>query len=121
VTQPFIDKKIAAPTRRVRAGRLEDLPPGSKTLLRDYLENILLVNVAGKFFAVSNTCPHAGGWMVYGPLEGYILECPMHFWPFDLRTGCLVGMEATGIDERLNTYPVIIEAGEVFVELPAGS
>ena len=109
------------PHRRLRAGRIEDIPPGSKKFLPDYYENILVVNVDGQFFAVSNTCPHAGGWMAYGPLDGYILECPMHYWPFDVRNGCLAGMEDSGLFERLNTYAVTVEAGEVFVELPPGA
>jgi len=73
--------------------------------------------VGGEFFALSNTCPHAGGYLNYGPLDGYLIECPLHYWPFDLRTGELIGIFEE--DARLNTYPVIIEGDEVFVELPS--
>lgn len=103
---------------RIRVGRLSQFPFGRKKLIIHELENILVVNVGGEFFAVSNTCPHAGGWLNYGPLDGYIIECPLHFWPFDLRTGCLVDMPEADEEDKLNTYPVIIEGDDIFVQLP---
>ncbi len=103
---------------RKRAGRLDEFPFGRKRLLPGEPENILVVNVGGEFFAVSNTCPHAGGYLNYGPLDNYIIECPLHFWPFDLRSGKLVDMDYADEEDRLNTYPVIIEGDEIFVEIP---
>ncbi len=97
---------------------MSQYPPGSQKLVKTPLESILLVNVGGQFFAVSNICPHAGGYLNYGPLTGYIIECPLHYWPFDVRTGELAGMEETGLDERLNTYPVLAEDGQLYLELP---
>ena len=100
---------------------MADLPPGSKKLIKTDLENILLVNVEGRFFAVSNTCPHAGGWLNYGPLNGYIIECPLHFWPFDVRTGLLDGeMMEAGYYDRLCTYPTSVANDEVYIELAPG-
>ena len=96
---------------------MEQLPPGTKKVIDTKLERILLVNVEGQFYAVSNTCPHAGGYLNYGPMSGFIVECPLHFWPFDVRTGCLVGMEETGVEDWLNTYPTSVKDGEVFIEL----
>lgn len=101
----------------VRVGQLSEFPFGRKKMIVTELENILVVNVGGEFYAVSNTCPHAGGYLNYGLLDGYILECPLHYWPFDLRTGCLVDMPEAYEEDRLNTYPVIIENDEIFVEL----
>ena len=109
-----------SPNRRLLAGRIEDIKPGNKKIVRDRHEDILVVNVKGEFFAVSSLCPHAGGFMGYGFLEGYMLECPMHYWEFDLRNGCLLGMENADWYERLNTYTVTLEEGQVFVELPPG-
>lgn len=94
------------------------MPPGAKKLVKTELENILLVNAEGQYFAVSNTCPHSGGYLNFGPLTGYVIECPLHYWPFDVRSGELVGMEETGLDDYLNTYPVTVESGEIYIELP---
>ena len=100
---------------RISVGRMADLPPGTKKMVNTPLETVLVVNVQGEFFAVSNMCPHTGGWLVYGPLTGYMLECPLHYWPFDVRTGLLIGMDNLGLDEHLNTYPTLIENEEVYI------
>ena len=104
-------------THRIKVGFVADLPPGQRKLIPTDLENILVLNVAGQFLAISNTCPHAGGYLSYGPLTGYTIECPLHYWPFDVRTGLLVEMEGSGLDERLNTYPVVVEGDEIFIEM----
>jgi nitrite reductase/ring-hydroxylating ferredoxin subunit len=73
-----------------------------------------LYNVDGRFHALDGICPHAGGPLGQGELNATIVTCPWHGWPFDVTTGkhCLT--------ENIvqTSYPVEIEAGEVFVELP---
>ncbi|MBN9389630.1 MAG: Rieske 2Fe-2S domain-containing protein [Chloroflexi bacterium] len=120
---PITDEKNdeKKPSRRVRAGKVEKLTPGTKKLVEDKHEDVVVVNVNGEYFAVSGFCPHAGGFLGFGYLEGHKIECPMHSWQFDLRNGCLDGMENCSPYDRLNTYPVIVEDGEVFVEFPAGA
>jgi nitrite reductase/ring-hydroxylating ferredoxin subunit len=95
---------------------LEALPPGSRKLLRTDLEVILVLNIDGVIHAISNICPHSGGYMQYGPLEGHVLECPLHYWPFDVRTGELVGMNQDSLlDEGLEIYPVQIQDDQIYV------
>ncbi len=101
-----------------KVGNLADFPFGARRMFQTHLENILVVNAGGDFFAVSNTCPHAGAYLNYGILEDYIIECPLHYWPFDLRTGCLVGMETGWQEGKLETYRVVIKGEEIFIELP---
>ena len=49
-----------------------------------------------------------------GRLTGTRLACPWHGWMFDLRSGeCL--MPSRG--GRVDTYPVTIENGDVWVEI----
>jgi nitrite reductase/ring-hydroxylating ferredoxin subunit len=105
-------------TNLISVGRVEELPPGSKKLVETDLGNILVVNVEGQFFAMSNTCPHACGYLNYGLLEDYVIECPLHGWPFDVRSGQLL-INETEPEDCLNTYPILVENGEVFIELPA--
>ena len=50
----------------------------------------------------------------HGALDGAILSCPYHGWQFDCRTGTMPGRRF----ELLETYPVKVEDGEIFVELP---
>ncbi len=101
----------------VLIGRVEELSPGERKVVATRNGPILVVNVAGEIFAVSDICPHSGGYLHYGPLIETVIECPLHFWPFDLRTGCLVGM-GDSYDERLSTYKIRQVGDEVFLEIP---
>ena len=51
---------------------------------------IALFNVDGTFYAMDNSCPHAGGPLGEGKVNGGIVECPWHGWRFDIRTGTRV-------------------------------
>lgn len=76
---------------------------------------VAVANVDGAFFAVSNVCPHAGGPIGDGALEGYVVACPLHGWRFDVRTGaCDVAPSA-----RLEVYAARAVAGRVRVDVPA--
>ncbi|MCE5189863.1 MAG: Rieske 2Fe-2S domain-containing protein [Eubacteriales bacterium] len=60
-----------------------------KILIND--KAILLLNVGGLYYAFDNRCPHMGGLLSGGDLEGTTLTCPRHGAKFDVRTGKSVG------------------------------
>ncbi len=66
---------------------LDELPAGSVKTVIVANREIALFNVAGELFAIENTCPHQGGPLAEGWLEGTIVTCPWHAWCFELRTG----------------------------------
>jgi len=48
---------------------------------------VAVVRVSGRVYAVDGTCPHRGGPLGEGDLEGHHLYCPLHAWSFDVRDG----------------------------------
>jgi nitrite reductase/ring-hydroxylating ferredoxin subunit len=48
---------------------------------------VAVANAEGKFYAFGNICPHAGGPIGDGFLEGCVVECPWHAARWDVRTG----------------------------------
>lgn len=50
-------------------------------------KTIVLYNVDGEFFASSSQCPHQGGPLGDGLVDGKTVTCPWHAWQFDLVTG----------------------------------
>jgi len=99
----------------VKVGSLKLLPPGSAT--QHEMEGgraVAVCNVAGALYAIDGVCPHSGGPLGDGALDGPILTCPFHAWEFDCRTG----VNAADDDLKQATYPVKAEDGEIFVELP---
>lgn len=97
----------------IRIGPLAQLPPGSATHFITGEEAIAICNVAGQLYAMDGICPHSGGPLGHGALEGHLLACPFHAWEFDCRTG------TSGVDDHLQlaTYPVMVKDGDVFVDV----
>ena len=75
---------------------------------------VALVHCDGGLRAVENTCPHMGGPMGEGYVDGTTLICPWHAWRFDATTGCALANPQV----RLHTYPVRVERGRIQVEVP---
>lgn len=48
----------------------------------------------GSLRAVSAVCPHRGGPIADGTIDGRIVMCPLHLNAFELDTGCSVTGEA---------------------------
>jgi nitrite reductase/ring-hydroxylating ferredoxin subunit len=74
---------------------------------------IAVANVAGTFYATSNTCPHADGPLGEGALDGCIVACPYHGWQFDVRDGSC----KTNPYAKVATYPVQLVGNAVCVKL----
>ena len=77
-------------------------------------ERYAVCNVGGELHAVSGVCPHRGGPLGQGALNGNNITCPWHAWEFDCRTG------EYDIDpaKRIPTYEVKVEGGDVFLDIP---
>jgi nitrite reductase/ring-hydroxylating ferredoxin subunit len=95
----------------IAVGAVTDFPPGRGHIVRVARKPVALFNVDGRFFAVNNICPHLGGPIGAGPLEGAVVRCPYHGMAFDVTTGC--SADAFGHD--LDTYPVEIRNGQVHI------
>jgi 3-phenylpropionate/trans-cinnamate dioxygenase ferredoxin subunit len=67
------------------------------------------------FHATDGLCTHEHAHQADGLVMGDIIECPKHNGRFDYRSG-----EAKRAPVRVNlqTYPVIVQAGRVFLKLP---
>jgi nitrite reductase/ring-hydroxylating ferredoxin subunit len=70
-----------------RVATVDECPPGG-SLERVAGDRIVaLFNVDGVFYALDGVCPHQGGPLGKGRLEGCIVTCPWHGWQFDVRSG----------------------------------
>lgn len=98
--------------RRVFVCKVGELPPGGSRRLVTDPEPIAVFHVDGRYFACSDACPHAGGPLHQGYLEGASVSCPWHGWNFPLEAE--PGAPKDGVDR----YPVVVVDGEILVELP---
>jgi len=89
-----------------------ELQPGQMKVVVIDRERILVANVGGVFHAVRDVCGHAGAPLSSGSLIGYVVECPLHFACFDVRSGKLL----TGpVSADVPSYPVRVEGDTVYV------
>lgn len=88
------------------------LAHGEMTACRVDGEELLVANVEGQYFALTNFCSHAGARLSTGRLKGYELSCPLHRATFDIRSGAVLGGPA---GEPLRRYPLVIEGGKLYL------
>lgn len=96
-----------------KIAQVSEIPPGEGRPFEVNGKPIAVFNVDGKFHAIGNTCPHRGGSLGDGFLQGKTVTCPMHSWEFDVETGDCVSPGAGCV----KTYPVEIQGDGVFVDL----
>lgn len=89
------------------------LSPGEVTEVIIGGTAIAIANVDGRYYAVSNACPHAGGPLGEGSVEGGLLRCPYHGWTFEPGTGTC----RTNPEVKVQTFAVHLERDAVCVRL----
>jgi len=101
--------------RFVRVATTDEIPPGRGKVVEVEGREVAIFNAGGgRFFAAGTVCPHEGGPLGEGLVEGETVICPWHGYDFDLRTGdCPVDP-----DLRIPIYEVKVEGSDVFVLAP---
>jgi len=90
---------------------VDALPRG--TLQRLSLPNgaeLAIYNIDGEYYATDNLCPHRGAALSDGAVIGHVVECCLHGWQFDVRTG-----ECLTVTERIKTFEVRAVNGMIWV------
>lgn len=90
----------------------DDIADCSVTMARAGSKLIALCRVGGRYGALDNACPHAGGPLGQGTIEGKRLVCPWHGREYDPATG-----ECDGYAESATAYPVEVREDGVYVRV----
>ena len=96
-----------------KATTLDKLKPGKAMDIEVDGVLIALFNVDGKIFATSDVCPHAGGSLGQGELDGCTITCPLHGWQFDVESGKCLRIPAM----KVQTFPIKIEGNDILVSV----
>jgi nitrite reductase/ring-hydroxylating ferredoxin subunit len=95
----------------VAVARVGDLSPGEMKWVPVDRERVVLANIDGIFCALRDVCGHKNAPLSRGKLIGHLIECPLHFAQFDMRTGKLV----TGpVSADVPVYEVQVEGDTVY-------
>jgi len=112
----------------VKAANTADLENGAKKKLSVQGREIMLAKAGGAYFAIDNRCPHMGGDLSEGTLEGVIITCPRHGSQFDIMDGHNVRwMKGSGLMSKafnsissskpVKSYKVKVEGDAVMIEI----
>jgi nitrite reductase (NADH) small subunit len=95
----------------VKLGPISSIPPGEGRNFASHGERIAVFRTrAGGVFAVQAECPHRGGPLADGLVDGTSVICPLHSWRFNLATG-----EALFGGCCVKTYPVRVDETDEIV------
>ena len=98
---------------RVKVASVADVPAGEGRVFEVGGRTVAVFNVDGHFYATDNDCPHRGGPLGEGDLDGAVIRCPWHAWRWDVRTGANVNNPAV----KIACFPVTVEAGAILLDL----
>ena len=74
----------------VDVGKVADIPLGMTRYVEAEGNEIVLANVAGTIYAVSERCGHMNAPLSKGTLYDSMITCPLHHATFDVRTGKMI-------------------------------
>jgi 3-phenylpropionate/trans-cinnamate dioxygenase ferredoxin subunit len=93
----------------------DQLPEGERMFLEVEGRQIVIINLAGKLFAIGDVCSHDNGPVGDGEIEDNEIICPRHGARFDILTGKVTSLPAV-VD--IPSYPVKIEGGMILLGVP---
>jgi nitrite reductase/ring-hydroxylating ferredoxin subunit len=105
----------------VRACSKSEVPAGRLKMINVGGIEIVIANVADKFYALDNWCTHEQGNLSAGELNANILTCPEHGAQFDVTTGRVkLGPDGESPEtiSQEKSYKVVIQGNDLMVEVP---
>ena len=99
--------------RFVKVASIADVKEGAAVAADAGGTPVALYNVDGKIYATSNTCPHRGGPLGEGVLDGTTVTCPWHAFRFDVATGQCANQPAL----KVACHPARLEGQDILVEV----
>lgn len=76
-------------------------------------KQIAIFNQDG-FHALDDLCVHQDGSIAPGKLDGDIVECPLHFWHYNIKTGELKDYIK---DVKLQTYQLQVKDDGIYINI----
>jgi len=99
----------------VKVAETKELPPGEAMSVEVAGETVALFNIDGSYYAIADTCTHAGGPLSDGEVEGTVVTCPYHGATFDVTSGSVLDPPAT---TGVTGYKVTVDGDDIKIEVP---
>ncbi len=114
---PAAKRRGAAPTPNASLPsptlRADEPSEGRATLITVGGAEVAVFRCQGRLYAIQNRCPHEGGPLAEGVLDGDEVVCPLHGYRFNVKTGAC----ATDPALRARTFALTPRPGGFTVEV----
>jgi nitrite reductase/ring-hydroxylating ferredoxin subunit len=90
------------------------LPPGEFRAFKVQGQEVVVLNLSGKFYCLNGRCVHAGAPLAEGTLGGEVLTCPWHYSQYNVTTGAVLRGPA---DKPLQVYKVEEKENDLYIDL----
>ena len=97
----------------VKAAKKSDIPTDTGYLVEIQGRPVALFRVGENVHALDSICPHQGGPLHEGGLEGGKVVCPWHGWEFNVANGVCTFNPSI----KQTTYRTKEEGGDIYVEI----
>jgi len=101
-------------TNYVKVATKSEIPVGKMKHIEVNGKEIMIANVEGKFYAISDRCGHENARLSKGTLIDTIVYCPFHFASFNVTTGKLISgpiLEGSEVAKILAKVPAEVQKG----------
>jgi nitrite reductase/ring-hydroxylating ferredoxin subunit len=71
----------------IEVAKTDEIPVGKTKHVEVNGKEIMIANVDGKYFALSDRCGHSSALLSMGSIDENLVTCPLHGAQFDLTTG----------------------------------
>ena len=99
---------------RLLVGKTSEIKHGQMKKISIDEKEVVIANFDGNFFAVDDTCTHAGASLSEGKLDDTTITCDWHGAQFDCKNGKLKKFPVQINDLKL--YKLVIESDDIFVD-----
>ena len=104
----------------VKVAEASEIPVGTTKKAEVEGTEILIANVNGDYYAISNKCSHMGTPLSEGVLQGNIVTCRKHNAQFDVTTGKVVTRPKVAFlhpkIKDVASYQLKVENGNIMVK-----
>ncbi|MBI4358898.1 MAG: Rieske 2Fe-2S domain-containing protein [Candidatus Omnitrophica bacterium] len=98
--------------KQIAIGSLKEWDTTTSKIVNAFGNEVAVFKTPQGFRACQNLCPHAGGALVEGTVEGETVTCPLHGWQFDLQSGAC----QTEPGNDIKIYKVELKEGNVLLK-----
>jgi len=99
----------------IAVGSVEELKDGDRLFVDIDGKPVVVLKIAGQYYAIADVCSHDEGPVGEGEIEGFEIICPRHGARFDIHSGRVLALPAF-VD--IPAYPVRIVGDQIELGLP---